>query len=129
MQRPIELFALLDYIKLVIKYQEYRYLTHEPFETIFISYSDEPVISSINREIINNNFIDALNQIHSYEQGNSQFHNVYMSIKKDYFSMGSRHTTGDMTNLLQDKYGIMHGEEMMALLDLQASLIETHELT
>jgi hypothetical protein len=129
MQRPIELFALLDYIKLVIKHQEYQYLGYEPFETIFISHSDEPIISGISRDIADNRYVDALNQIHSYEQGYSQLHNIYLTIKKEFLSIGRDQLMNDSVVLLKEKYGIAHAEEMAALLELQANFIQEHEMT
>jgi hypothetical protein len=129
MQRPIELFALLDYIKTIIRYQEHQYLNHEPFETIFISYSGEPIISGISRDISNGNYIEALSQIHSYEQGYSQLHNIYLSIKKDFLGMERDTTMADVISLLRDKYGVGHSEEMAILLELHAAFIQEHELT
>jgi hypothetical protein len=129
MQRPIELFALLDYIKVVIKYQDYDALSVEPFESIFISYSEEPVISSVNRDLMNGNFVEVLSQIHSYEQAHHEIYRIYMSIKKDFAEIGGGGTEEEITNLFQDKYGIMQPDEMAALLELQANFLHQHEYT
>jgi hypothetical protein len=128
MQRPIELFALLDYIKNVIKFRVYSYFNSEPFETIFISYSDEPIISSVNRDLSNNNFIEVLHQIHSYEQANISIYQVYLSIKTDYYALRPELLEEDAINLIQEKYGIHQVDELISLLDLLAELIEEHKL-
>ncbi len=129
MQRPIEILTLLDYVKLVLKHEAYESFNNEPFETILISYSEQPVVSEIIKHLNHKNFEEVLSLIISYEKTHSQLKLVYHSIKKDYFNLTKKNAYKAMRDLLQDKYGIMECDEMIALLDLQAHFIAEHEYT
>lgn len=128
MNSSIELFALFDYIKLIIRYKEYRYFELQPFKGILDSYTNEIAVSNVKSAISNNDYLEALNYMYSYEKAHSYLHKVYAAIKNDFFSLEDPHSEKDAMDLLQDKYGILQCEQIIALLELQIQLIQEHQL-
>lgn len=127
MLRQIELFGLIDYLKIVLQHKEYSYLNSEPFETIFISYTGEPIISELDSHLTNGNYAEALSVIQLYEDENPKMLKVFETIKQDYFALEPMHSFEDIAGIFEEKYGIPEGEELVALLNMQSKFIEEHE--
>ena len=123
----IEIIALLDYIELVLIFEEPENLTFEPVETIYIQYSDHPFISEIDYLIQNGLYLDAKELIDDYKKSYQKYFQIYKLIEEEYNKYKYSTIDEDLTNLIKDKFGVNHPEEIIALLKSKESFLVEHE--
>lgn len=127
MHRMMELFAIMDYIKMALEHKDYAYLNSEPFETIYISWSGNEEIAGLDELLTSGKYREALERIDQFRRTHQELYRIYLAIKRDYQMMSFAFSTEDILLKIKDKYGVPDGEELLTLLRIQESFLEEHE--
>lgn len=123
----VELMALLEYIELVLLFEEPDNLKFEPVETIYIQHSDRPIISEIDYLIQHGSYKDALELIDDFKESHQEVYQIFKLIEQKYDQ--NKHLTidEDLISIIKDKFGINNPDEIVAILKSKESFLVEHE--
>lgn len=127
MQRMMEMFAIMDYIKMAVEHKDYTYLNTEPFATIFDTWSGIDVFTDIDKVIQAGDYQKAVEEIEDFERKRQNLYRIYQSIRRDHQNLNRVYSSEDILQKIKEKFGIPDGEELMTLLHLQQTFLEEHE--
>ncbi|MGK7393434.1 MAG: hypothetical protein ACNS62_02640 [Candidatus Cyclobacteriaceae bacterium M3_2C_046] len=123
----LEIFSLIDYIELILKHREYRYLNNEPFETIFIGNSGHLLISELDKCLTQERFEETIEIIQRFKHKHQDKSRIFKQILRDYEHIMNEVNQQDISSFFHQKYGLKNTDEVVALVQLRMDFIQEHQ--
>jgi hypothetical protein len=112
----LELIALVDYIEIIIAYNEPERLYVEPIETIYLNYTDKEIISNIDMHLQAGSHQEILNLIDQFKVDHKELLTIYESIGQVYENYKEYLSAEDLIYKIKNDYGVNYPEEIVAIL-------------